>query len=100
MDTSSIRFCGSNLKKHRLILDEPELNAFISRSESSIGHRTITIYKPTQKGIVFCNKIIEPYEKCFQGIKADTEISREMWNQEMEVRENKNRGHRIITTIA
>lgn len=63
--TSLIRFCGLNLKKHRSILDELELNAFISRSESLIGHRTITIYKPTQKGIVFCNKIIVPYEKVF-----------------------------------
>jgi predicted transcriptional regulator len=82
--TSLIRFCGLNLKKHRSILDELELNAFISRSESSIGHRSITIYRPTQKGIVFCNKIIVPYEKCFQGIKSSTLRSlRETWNQEI-----------------
>jgi predicted transcriptional regulator len=63
--TSLISFCGLNLKKHRSILFELELNELISRSETTSGHRTITIYKPTQKGIEFCNKIIEPYEKMF-----------------------------------
>ena len=100
--TSLIRFCGLNLKKHRSILDELELNAFISRSESSIGHRTITIYKPTQKGIVFCNKIIVPYEKVFpRDKKQHTEISKgNVESGDSEVRENKNRGHSIITTIS
>lgn len=63
--TSLISFCGLNLKKHRSILFELELNELISRSETISGHRTITIYKPTPKGIEFCNKIIEPYEKMF-----------------------------------
>ena len=63
--TSLISFCGLNLKKHRSILFELELNDLVTRSETTSGHRTITIYKPTQKGIEFCNKIIEPYEKMF-----------------------------------
>jgi predicted transcriptional regulator len=63
--TSLISFCGLNLKKHRAILDELEFNALISRNETSLGLRTITIYKPTMKGIEFCNRIIEPYEKMF-----------------------------------
>lgn len=63
--TSLISFCGLNLKKHRSILFELELNELVTKSETTSGHRTITVYKPTQKGIEFCNKIIEPYEKMF-----------------------------------
>lgn len=96
--TSLIRFCGLNLKKHRPILDELEFNAFISRSESSIGHRTITIYRPTQKGIEFCNRIIIPYEKVFprekkQQIKIDKGTIK---SGAVEDNENKS-GRRIIT---
>jgi predicted transcriptional regulator len=102
--TSLIRFCGLNLKKHRSILDELEFNAFISRSESMIGHRSIAIYKPTQKGIEFCNKIIVPYEKVFPRDKKQQnfEISKrnmESTESRNEVRVNKNRDHTIITTI-
>ena len=102
--TSLIRFCGLNLKKHRSILDELEFNAFISRSESMIGHRSITIYKPTQKGIEFCNKIIVPYEKVFPRNKKQQNIEISKRNMEStesrnEVRVNKNRDHSIITTI-
>src|SRR6266513_2813735 len=63
--TSLISFCGLNLKKHRAILDELEFNALISRNETSLGLRTMIIYKPTLKGIEFCNRIIEPYEEMF-----------------------------------
>jgi predicted transcriptional regulator len=100
--TSLIRFCGLNLKKHRSILDELELNAFISRSESLIGHRTITIYKPTQNGIIFCNKIIVPYEKVFPRDKRQlSEIYKgTMESGDGQVRENKNKSHKIITTIS
>src|SRR5215475_453786 len=102
--TSLIRFCGLNLKKHRSILDELEFNAFISRSESMIGHRSITIYKPTQKGIEFCNKIIVPYEKVFPRDKKQQNIEISKRNMEStesrnEVIVNKNRDHSIITTI-
>ena len=49
----------------------------LAEVNTSIGHRTITIYKPTQKGIVFCNKIIVPYEKVFpRDKKQHTEISK------------------------
>lgn len=73
--TSLISFCGLNLKKHRSILFELELNELISRSETTSGHRTITIYKPTQKGIEFCNKIIEPYEKMFPRQRQQSKSS-------------------------
>jgi predicted transcriptional regulator len=102
--TSLIRFCGLNLKKHRSILDELEFNAFISRSESTIGHRSITIYKPTQKGIEFCNKIIVPYENVFPRDKKQQNIEISKRNMESAVsrngfRGNKSRDHSIITTI-
>jgi predicted transcriptional regulator len=73
--TSLISFCNLNLKKHRSILDELEFNALISRSESSVGHRTMIIYKPTLKGIEFCNRIIEPYEEMFpRQKKQETKV--------------------------
>lgn len=73
--TSLISFCGLNLKKHRSILFELELNDLISRFETTSGHRTITIYKPTQKGIEFCNKIIEPYERMFPRQRQQPKMS-------------------------
>jgi predicted transcriptional regulator len=63
--TTLISFCRLNLKKHRFILDELESNGLISKSKSSEGKRTMTIYSPTQKGVEFCKKILEPYEKMF-----------------------------------
>jgi predicted transcriptional regulator len=63
--TELITFCGLNLKKHRCILDELEVNDLICVIQSSIGKRRISTYKPTQKGIQFCKTIIEPYEKMF-----------------------------------
>jgi len=73
--TSLISFCNLNLKKHRSVLDELEFNALISRSESAVGHRTMIIYKPTLKGIEFCNRIIEPYEEMFpRQKKQETKV--------------------------
>jgi len=63
--TALVSFCGLNLKKHRCILDELQVNGFINKSESSFGRRIVAIYKPTQKGIEFCRSILEPYEKMF-----------------------------------
>jgi predicted transcriptional regulator len=63
--TALVSFCGLNLKKHRCILDELQVNGFINRSESQFGRRIVAIYKPTQKGIEFCRSILEPYEKMF-----------------------------------
>lgn len=63
--TSLVSFCGLNLKKHKPILDELEANGMIKREERQLGKRTITVYKPTQKGLEFCSTILEPYEKVF-----------------------------------
>jgi DNA-binding PadR family transcriptional regulator len=43
----------------------------IERREATIGKRTVTIYKPTQKGMEFCRDILEPYEKMFPRRKDE-----------------------------
>src|ERR671927_1966592 len=63
--TALISFSGLNLKKHRCILDELEVNGLIQKSESPFGKRVVMVYKPTQKGIEFCRSILEPYERMF-----------------------------------
>jgi predicted transcriptional regulator len=63
--TALISFTGLNLKKHRCVLDELEVNGLIQKSESPFGKRVVLVYKPTQKGIEFCRSILEPYERMF-----------------------------------
>jgi predicted transcriptional regulator len=63
--TSLISFCGLNFKKHTPILHKMELKGLISKSHIVIGRRPMTAYKPTQKGIEFCKRILEPYEIMF-----------------------------------
>jgi predicted transcriptional regulator len=63
--TALISFTGLNLKKHRCVLDELEVNGLIQKSESPFGKRMVIVYKPTQKGIEFCRSILEPYERMF-----------------------------------
>ena len=63
--TALISFSGLNLKKHRCILDELEVNGLIQKYESAFGKRTVIVYKPTQKGVEFCRSILEPYERMF-----------------------------------
>ena len=69
--TALVSFCGLNLKKHRPLLDELEDKGLIDRSERAVGKRTITFYRPTEKGLEFCRTILEPYEKMFPR-KADS----------------------------
>jgi predicted transcriptional regulator len=69
--TALVSFCGLNLKKHKPILEDIEHNELIERREATIGKRTITIYRPTQKGMEFCRDILEPYEKMFPRRKGD-----------------------------
>lgn len=68
--TTLVSFCGLNLKKHKAILDDLESNGLISKHEIQFGKRTVTIYKPTERGIEFCRSILEPYEKMFPRRKA------------------------------
>ena len=69
--TALVSFCGLNLKKHKPILGDIEHNELIERREATIGKRTVTIYKPTQKGMAFCRDILEPYEKMFPRRKDE-----------------------------
>jgi predicted transcriptional regulator len=63
--TGLISFCGLNIKKHRYILDELEVNGLIHKSQLPTRKRVIAIYKPTQRGIEFYRSILEPYERMF-----------------------------------
>jgi predicted transcriptional regulator len=63
--TALISFTGLNLKKHRCILDELEVNGLIRKIESPFGKRVVMVYKATQKGKDFCRSILEPYERMF-----------------------------------
>lgn len=63
--TALVSFCGLNLKKYKSILEDIEYNDLIERREVTLGKRTVTIYRPTQKGMAFCRDILEPYEKMF-----------------------------------
>ena len=63
--TALISFCGLNLKKHKFILDDLELNGLITKKEVRSNKRLITVYRPTEKGIDFSRTILEPYERMF-----------------------------------
>ena len=72
--TALVSFCGLNLKKHKSILEDIEENELIERREVSIGKRTVTIYRPTQKGVAFCRDILDPYEKMFPRRKDEVAV--------------------------
>jgi predicted transcriptional regulator len=104
--TALISFCGLNLKKHRFILDELESNGLISKSKSPDGKRTITIYKPTQEGVEFCKKILEPYEKMFPRGKNvfiddyynNSNIKTKMNNNKIEQNHSQELSQRLFAT--
>ncbi|HEY7571716.1 MAG TPA: winged helix-turn-helix domain-containing protein [Nitrososphaeraceae archaeon] len=74
--TALISFCGLNLKKHKYILDDLELNGLISKKEVKSNKRMITVYSPTEKGIDFSRTILEPYEKMFPRRRNRSEETR------------------------
>jgi predicted transcriptional regulator len=63
--TALVSFCGLNLKKHKPILHELESHNLIKSEEKPFGKRTVTIYKPTPRGMEFCKTILDPYETLF-----------------------------------
>lgn len=69
--TALVSFCGLNLKKHKSILEELELNNLIRSEERHLGKRIITMYKPSPQGIEFCKTILDPYETLFPRKKKD-----------------------------
>jgi len=97
--TTLLSFCGLNLKKHKSILDELESNEFVSKNELPYGKRRIIIYKPTRKGIEFCENILEPYENVFPRRKTTNDhvlniIDQKDNNQEYLKNRNKNENKR------
>ena len=64
--TALVSFCGLNLKKHKPILEDIEHNELIERREATIGKRTVTIYKPTQKVWRFAAISSSPMKRCSQ----------------------------------
>jgi predicted transcriptional regulator len=63
--TALISFCGLNLKKHKVILDEMESNNLIIRKERLLGKKSVSVYMTTSEGMIFFNTILAPYEKMF-----------------------------------
>ena len=86
--TALVSFCGLNLKKHKPILEDIEHNDLIETTHATIGKRTVTIYKPTQKGMAFCRDILEPYEKMFPRRKDEIKKREENATAENEKKVN------------
>jgi predicted transcriptional regulator len=94
--TALVSFCGLNLKKHKSILEDIEYNELIERREATIGKRTVTFYRPTQKGMAFCKDILEPYEKMFPRRKEEV---KKKDDSAVEDNENKNINKRSIMLV-
>ena len=71
--TALVSFCGLNMTKHKPLIDGLETKQLINRNQILVGKRTITIYKPSLKGIEFCRTILEPYESMFPRDKSGTQ---------------------------
>jgi predicted transcriptional regulator len=96
--TALVSFCGLNLKKHKSILEDIEDNGLIEKREVTLGKRTITIYRPTQKGIGFCKDILEPYEKMFPRRKEEENKKEEFlteYNEDKEKNKNNNNNNSL-----
>jgi predicted transcriptional regulator len=94
--TALVSFCGLNLKKHKSILEDIEDNELIERREVTIGKRTVTMYRPTQKGMAFCRDILEPYEKMFPRRKDEI---KEKNNPAVEEEKKVNKGSIMLVLI-
>lgn len=95
--TALISFCGLNLKKHKSVLEDIEDNEFIERREMTLGKRTVTMYRPTQKGMAFCRDILDPYEKMFPRRKD--EIKDKLNNFSVQDEKNVNKGSSTLVLI-
>jgi predicted transcriptional regulator len=60
-----ISYCGLNMKKHEYIIDYLVSNGLIVKNEMFQRKRTISMYRPTEKGSQFCRTILQSYEKMF-----------------------------------
>ena len=71
-------YCGLNLKKHEYIIDYLESSGLILKNEILQRKRTITIYKPTEKGSEFCRSILQSYEEMFPRKKANSTVQKKI----------------------
>ena len=103
--TALVRFCGLNLKKHKSILEDIEDNDLIEKREVTLGKRTVTMYRPTQKGMAFCRDILEPYEKMFPRRKDEEKEENKKKKEESsstegnEEKKNLNNGSHMLVLI-
>jgi predicted transcriptional regulator len=92
--TSLISFCGLNLKKHKFILDDLELNGLITKREIRSSKRRITIYRPTEKGIEFPERSWNHTKECFPGGVAVMKQKKHSLMQRMKIiKEQKNHSY-------
>ena len=97
--TALVSFCGLNLKKHKSILEDIEDNGLIERRETTLGKRTITMYRPTQKGIEFCRDILDPYEKMFPRRKDELSVKGNNTAPEYGEKKNLDKGSLMLILI-
>jgi predicted transcriptional regulator len=97
--TALVSFCGLNLKKHKPILEDIEHNELVERREATIGKRTVTIYRPTQKGMAFCRDILEPYEKMFPRRKEEMKKVENSTVEENEEKKKANKTDSIMLLV-
>ena len=102
--TALVSFCGLNLKKHKSILEDIEDNDLIEKREVTLGKRTVTMYRPTQKGMAFCRDILEPYEKMFprrreEGEEEKKKKKEESSSTEGNEKKNLNNGSLMLVLI-
>jgi predicted transcriptional regulator len=82
--TSLVTYCGLNMQKHRYILDELELNGLVSSYEVVVGKKkTVTMFRPTRKGIEFCKDILEVYEQMFPRSSNEKKAEMDLMSKHM-----------------
>ena len=70
--TALISCCRLNLKRHKFILYDLELNELVTKNQIQDGKKVTTIFKTTWKGVEFSRTILEPYEKMFPRPRKKT----------------------------
>ena len=63
--TKLLSYGGLNLAKHKKILEELLEKGLIEKKENLWGSKTIINYKITEKGKMFCQMVLDPYEEMF-----------------------------------
>ena len=63
--TKLLSYGGLTLAKHKKILEELLEKGLIEKKENLWGSKTIINYKITEKGKMFCQMVLDPYEEMF-----------------------------------